>query len=197
MPQKLPRVVGITGGIGSGKTLVCSVFEELGAPVYNSDKAAKRIIHQNPLVKKAICTLLGENAYTNEGEYNVPYVKEKVFNNTDLLTELNNIVHPAVADDFKEWLQSQTFPYVIKESALLLKESIDAFFNVIYCSTKASERIQRIKQRDPNRSFKEIEAIINQQDFNLPQNDKLLVLNNNEEDSILMQILNWHKGFIN
>lgn len=197
MPQKLPRVIGITGGIGSGKTLVCSIFEELGAPVYNSDKAAKRIINQNTLVKEAICTLLGENAYTDEGEYNVSFVKEQVFNNTDLLTELNKIVHPAVADDFKEWLQAQTFPYVIKESALLLKEPIDAFYNVIYCSAKASERIERIKQRDPNRSVSEIEAIIKQQDFELPKNDKLLVLNNNENDSILNPILNWHKGFIN
>ncbi len=197
MLQKRPKNIGVTGGIGTGKTLVCNIFSELGAPVYNSDVEAKKIICENKAVIKSIKELLGEEAYQNNGSYNVGFVKTKVLNQQSLLEQLNNIVHPAVALHYKEWLNQQTFPYVVKESALLLKQSIEDFYKVIYCTVTNTERFKRIQKRDPERSLSEINKILEQQDFSVPKSDKILTLNNNSNSPILETILNWHKGFLN
>ena len=94
-------VVGVTGGIGSGKTYVCSLFAKKGIPVYNTDIEAKKLMNTNASVKEAIGELLGSKSYTN-GVLNRPYIAEKIFNNAALLKKMNAIVHPAVALDFEK-----------------------------------------------------------------------------------------------
>ena len=114
-------IVGLTGGIGSGKTTVAKLFHKLGVPIYVSDIEAKRIMITNEKVITEIKKLLGDEAYNDENELNRSYISEKVFKNKSLLNELNSIVHPAVAEDFLNWYKDQKAGYVIKESAILFE----------------------------------------------------------------------------
>jgi len=110
--------VGISGGIGSGKTLVCTIFQILGVSIYNSDLKAKKIMETNQQVKKEIIKLLGEESYLNNLTLNRKYIAKKVFNQKELLSKLNDIVHPAVRQDAEIW--SENLP---KDSGYYLRES--------------------------------------------------------------------------
>ena len=114
-------IVGLTGGIGSGKTTVANLFNKLGVTIYVSDIAAKRIMVTNEKVITAVKNLLGDEAYTNVNELNRSYISDQVFKNKLLLNDLNSIVHPAVAEDFLNWYKDQKVEYVIKESAILFE----------------------------------------------------------------------------
>jgi len=153
--------IGITGGIGSGKSTVCKVFEVLGVPVYYADYEAKQLIVKNERVKTAIINLLGPESYVRK-IYNVEYVKKKVLANKQLITSLNNIVHPAVAKHFENWLKKhKDVPYILKEAAIMNKGIGQD--RIIYVSAYASIRLQRILKRDPERSSEEIELIMSNQ----------------------------------
>ena len=102
----LPKIIGLTGGIGSGKSSVARLLEEFDYPVYYSDDRAKCIVEETESVKNQIIQLLGDESYQN-GHYNKSFVAEKVFNNHDLLTQLNSIIHPAVKDDFDNWFENE------------------------------------------------------------------------------------------
>src|SRR5215813_6672889 len=103
-PLSTPKIIGLTGGIGSGKTTVAKFIEEFGFPVYYSDDRAKDIVNDNDNLKGKIKELLGEESYDENGLYNRKFVADKVFNNKDLLQSLNEIIHPAVRIDFEEWV---------------------------------------------------------------------------------------------
>lgn len=141
-------IVGLTGGIGSGKTWVSSLFLELGIPVYISDIEAKNIMHTDPKVKKAIITLFGNEAYNNK-KLNKDFISKKVFTNKELLNQLNAIVHPAVANHFNIWYNNQKVPFVLKESAILFEigghKKCDF---TILITAPVTERIRRVQQRD-------------------------------------------------
>src|SRR6185503_17591874 len=114
--------IGLTGGIGSGKSTVAAIFKTLGVPVYDSDQRAKHLMNFNEGLKNRIIDLLGAEAYSKEGEINRTWIAERVFTNRDLLLQLNAIVHPAVHGDLKEWAvqpQQLSAPYLIQESAIL------------------------------------------------------------------------------
>lgn len=155
-------IVGLTGGIGSGKTWVSSLFSELGVPVYISDIEAKKLMHTNSTVKKAIIELFGDQAY-EKGKLNRGFISQKVFNNKALLKKLNAIVHPAVADHFMDWYSNQKSTFVIKEAAILFEiggeKKCDA---TILVTAPVEERIRRVKQRD-NISAEAIKQRINNQ----------------------------------
>ncbi|MBL7937310.1 MAG: dephospho-CoA kinase [Bacteroidia bacterium] len=124
-------IIGLTGGIGSGKTIVSKIFETMGCAIYNSDDRAKAL-YFNPITKRAIIELLGNEAYLNANEINKSYISTKVFSNTNLLHQLNAIIHPAVKEDFiqfKNKLTSGTI--IIKESALLFETGI--YKDLDYC----------------------------------------------------------------
>ena len=120
-PLSAPKIIGLTGGIGSGKTTVAKFIEEFGFPVYYSDDRAKDIVNDNDDLKLKIKELLGDEAYDEKGFYNRKFVAEKVFNDKDLLQSLNEIIHPAVRTDFEEWVKKQTKYLVFKETALLFE----------------------------------------------------------------------------
>ena len=147
--------VGLTGGIGSGKSTVAKFFESFGVPVYTADERAKKLMH-NPDIMIAIKALLGEGAYSPQGSLNRKYVADIVFNNSDFLQKLNNIVHPEVAKDFKFWAQAQDAPYVVKEAAILFENGQYAFsdFNILVTAPK-KERLARVMRRD-NADEKEV-----------------------------------------
>jgi len=155
-------IVGLTGGIGSGKTWVSSLFEDLGIPIYISDIEAKKIMHLNKEVKNSIIELFGDQAY-EEGQLNRGLISKKVFSNKDLLNQLNAIVHPAVDLHFKNWYANQKSPFVIKESAIIFEIGAEKKCDATILITAPKEiRIQRVQKRD-SISVKAIELRMNNQ----------------------------------
>ena len=141
-------IVGLTGGIGSGKTTVAKMFMELGVPVYLADVEAKKLLAENTEVQKKVIDILGEQAYKNE-EPDRAYIAEKVFKNKNLLTSLNKIIHPAVKIHFENWYASQNAPYVLKEAAILFESGSYKDCNAIITVTAPEEiRINRVILRD-------------------------------------------------
>jgi len=155
-------IVGLTGGIGSGKTTVAKLFNDLGVPIYVSDIEAKRIMGTNEKLINAIKELLGEKAYNNK-ELNRAYISGKVFENKGLLNELNKLVHPAVAEDFLNWYNEQDAQYVIKESAILFESG--SYKNcdlVITVTAPLEERINRVVLRDAVTRKQVLHRVMNQ-----------------------------------
>ncbi|HOK61510.1 MAG: dephospho-CoA kinase [Tenuifilum sp.] len=141
--------VGVTGGIGSGKTLVCKILEVLGYPVFYSDLVAKSITDTDPEVMEKVKGLFGNNIYPN-GKLNRKKVAELVFANDTLLKELNSIIHPAVARSFEQWcLQNAKSGLVFKESAILFETGIFRELHKTILVTAPEElRIKRVVERD-------------------------------------------------
>jgi dephospho-CoA kinase len=156
------KVIGLTGGMGSGKTTVANFFKELGTPLYIADDKAKTLMNTSAEVKSKIIDLLGEKAY-RDGILDRKYVAAQVFNFEEKLEKLNSIVHPAVATDFENWKNSQNSPYVIYEAAILFEKGghkkCDA---VILVTAPYEERIKRLKSRDKS-SEEDIEARVKHQ----------------------------------
>ena len=141
-------VVGLTGGIGSGKSTIAKAFAALGIAVFNSDEQAKALIATDTQVKERIIAAFGEEAYQN-GEYNRAYIAQIVFNNSEKLAILNGIVHPALAEYFKQWAKAQTSPYVLKEAAILFESGSYKDCDYIITVTAPEEvRIARVMARD-------------------------------------------------
>lgn len=169
-PEPASKIIGLTGGIGSGKTTVAHFIEEFGFPVYYSDDRAKTIVNDNQNVKTKIKQLLGNEAYDENGLYDRKYVAEKVFNNKDLLQKLNEIIHPAVRIDFEEWVKKQTKYLVFKETALLfeLKLNLQCYKSILV-TAEDNIRIKRVMDRD-GKTYREVEAIMEKQ---MPEKDKI------------------------
>ncbi|TMM56913.1 dephospho-CoA kinase [Maribacter algarum] len=141
-------IVGLTGGIGSGKTTVANFFKELGVPIYNSDKEARKLMRTSKKVKNAIIELLGEEAFTGK-KLNKTLISDKIFNNKKLLQKLNSIVHPAVRAHFVKWEKKQDAPYVIQETALIFENKSQDFYDkIILVVALEAQRIQRVSERD-------------------------------------------------
>ena len=148
MKNNQPFIAGITGGIGSGKTTAAKFFEELGVPVYNSDTRAKIIQNENSEVKVKIIEAFGDEAY-NESGLNRDYIAKQVFNNNEKLKQLNQIVHPAVFNDFEKWKQQQTSNIVMKEAAILIESGSYKDCNVVISVlVDLEKRIERTMMRD-------------------------------------------------
>ena len=140
--------VGLTGGIGSGKTTVANFFSELGIPVYNADLEAKKIMNSSALVKKKLIKAFGKEAYI-KGKLNSTFIASIVFSDKSKLDIINNIIHPEVGKDFLSWVKKQEAPYVIEESAILFENDLIGHFDYIITVTAPVEvRINRIIKRD-------------------------------------------------
>lgn len=141
--------IGLTGGIGSGKSTVAQFFEGLGIAVYYADIEAKKLMMENSTLKMGILKLFGTESYLNDGSINRSYIASKVFGNTRNLRELNKLVHPLVATHFEAWCAQQTSIYVIKEAAILFEN--EGYKNCDYTlliTAPKELRIQRVQQRD-------------------------------------------------
>jgi len=191
--------IGITGGIGSGKTTICKVFELLGIPIFYADTVAKSIMHTDPFLKDEILKTFGEQSYLNNGELNRPYISSLVFNNESELNKLNALVHPAVFRAFDKWLAiNSDAPYIIKEAALLFEtESYKMCdLSVLVVSPEAS-RIRRVIARD-GISHDEILLRMKRQ---LSDEEKIKladhILVNDEKSLLIPQILGLHQQFLN
>ena len=156
------KVVGLTGGIGSGKSTVAAMFEELGVAVFNSDEQAKAIIATDTQLKQQITAAFGKEAYVG-GVYNRAYIAQLVFADAHKLSLLNSIVHPALAQHFKQWTQQQKGVYVLKEAAILFESGsyTDCDF-IITITAPEAVRLARAMKRDGS-SEAQIKARIRQQ----------------------------------
>lgn len=187
---------GITGGIGSGKSVVCRIFNSLGIPVYNADEAAKKLMQYDESVKQQLKIVLGD-VYDESGELNRKRVAELIFQNRSLLIAINNIVHPAVIADYAEWEQQVQAPYCIREAAILFESgSNKGLDKIILVDAPEEIRVQRIMQRD-HRTREEIEAIMKQQ-WSSEKKKELsdYVIMNDEKQALLPQVLNLHQLFM-
>ncbi|UXP33805.1 dephospho-CoA kinase [Reichenbachiella agarivorans] len=191
------KKIGVTGGIGSGKSTVCEIFRSLGIPTYDADTRAKALMNENPLIKTQIIAAFGEEAY-QDGVLNRAYLADQVFTKGENTQVLNSIVHPAVGKDFEAWASEQNSPYVIKEAALLIEsgsyQSLDALINV---TSPMEIRIARIKKRDSFRSEEEIKGIINKQLSDEERNRIAdYILHNDEQQLLIPQVLALHEKFL-
>jgi dephospho-CoA kinase len=141
-------VVGLTGGIGSGKTTVARIFKSLGIAIYIADDHAKRLMVEDLHLKESIQSVLGAQAY-QEGLLNKKYIASQIFGNSEKLKQINDLVHPAVAKDFGQWRKQQSSPYVIKEAAILFENGSYRLndFNLMVVAS-VEERIRRVIARD-------------------------------------------------
>ncbi len=180
--------IGLTGGIGSGKSLVAKILETKHIPVFYSDDEAKSIVNTNVKVKSEIIALLGPEAYTETG-YNRNYVAQRVFQSPEELAKLNQIIHPAVRQAFDQFVVSSKVPYVFNEAAILFETGAYKTFDfmVLVCSPEKL-RLERLLNRDKT-STEEIKLRMEKQwsdDEKRPLAD--FVIENNEKDSLLEQI---------
>ena len=175
-------IVGLTGGIGSGKTTIGKYFASCGIPVYIADDEAKALMNRSKVIKRKLVKLFGKSAY-KEGKLNRPYLASKIFNDKTLLQEMNAIVHPKVASHFKRWIKKQDAPYIIKEAAIIFENNLQYQYDFIIAVVADEDlRINRVMQRD-GATRKKIESIIANQ---LPDEDKIkrsdfVILNNDLE----------------
>ncbi|MFT6843862.1 MAG: dephospho-CoA kinase [Flavobacteriales bacterium] len=184
-------IVGITGGIGSGKSTIAKVFESLGYPVYQADAAAKQCYVQNPALKKAVVHLLGKESYTGTGTLNTAFISQQVFSDEEKLKKLNALVHPAVKEHYQQWLTKHAAAkLIVKEAAILIEtgghKEVDF---TILVTTRKQIRIQRVLKRD-SLTLAEIENRINKQwtdEQKIPFAD--LIINNDNSALILDTLL--------
>lgn len=182
--------VGVTGGIGSGKSTVCKVFAALGIPVFDADVTARQLMNNDPTLLKQLVHLFGPSIYLPDQTIDRKYLAGIVFNNPTLLHELNNIVHPAVRDAFNRWLEQQKAPYIIHEAAILFESGFYKMMDkTITVVASESERISRVTSRDRLTAEQVRERIRNQ--WNDEQRMKLadFVIRNNNTDLITPQIM--------
>lgn len=155
-------IVGLTGGIGSGKTTVAKEFKKIGVPVYIADEEAKRLMNRSKVIKRKLINLFGENTYIDD-KLNRPFIADIIFNDTMYLQKMNAIVHPKVARHFEKWTLKQNAPYVIKEAAILFENGGYTQCDYIITVTAPIEvRIQRLLKRDDTTKDK-IKAIMKNQ----------------------------------
>ena len=152
-------IVGLTGGIGSGKTTVAKQFSEMGIPVYIADEEAKGLMRRSKIIKRKLIKLFGDEAYIDD-ELNKPFLANIIFNDKRYLQKMNAIVHPKVARHFQKWVIKQDTPYVIKEVAILFENGGHKACDFVITVTAPIEtRIKRLLKRD-NTSKEKIEAIM-------------------------------------
>ena len=190
------KKIGITGGIGSGKTYVASVFQSLGIPIFNADIQAKKLMTYSGKLRKLVKEEFGNEIYKN-ADLNKEKLASIVFSNSDKLQKLNSLVHPIVKEEFNNWCNSQTSPYVIKEAAILFESKSHLGLDAVICVSAPLElRMKRLLNRD-DYSEKEIKKRIENQ-ISQEEKEKLsdYIIVNDEKELLLPKIIKIHKKLL-
>ncbi|MCC6288176.1 MAG: dephospho-CoA kinase [Chitinophagaceae bacterium] len=188
--------VGLTGGIGSGKSLIAHIFEVLDIAVYYADAAAKTIMNNDEILKAEIIKHFGAESYA-DGMLNRKYIASKVFGNNEQLTLLNSLVHPATIRDAEKWMQQQTSPYTIKEAALIFESGSQEHLDyVIGVYAPKSLRILRTMQRDNISRDEVLKRMNNQINEEIKMRLCDFVIYNDEQKAILPQVLALHEQLL-
>lgn len=189
--------IGITGGIGTGKSTVCRIFELLNVSIYYSDDRAKELMNTNSNIRKAIIEQFGNDSY-KEQVLDRNYLAKKVFQNKENIHKINQIVHPVVAQDFEKWCNEQKGAYILKETALMFETNAHLQMNQIICVTAPLElRIARTLNRDAYRTKSDVLKIIEKQ---LSEEEKIrrsdYVISNDNSQLLIPQVLAIHKQIL-
>ena len=188
--------VGLTGGIGSGKSTVARIFEVLGIPVYYADIAAKRLMNEDAALRSAITDLFGREAYSNN-ILDRKYISSIVFSEPSKLALLNSLVHPATKKDAEAWMQQQTVPYAIHEAALIFEAKVsERLDQVIGVSSPLELRIKRAMERDKVGRDEILKRMRQQLDEDLKMSKCDFVLINDEQHLLIPQVLDLHEKLI-
>lgn len=182
--------VGITGGIGSGKSIICDVLKTLGYPVYNSDNQAKWLMNNHPELKLQLIGLFGSELYLND-QLNKPFLAELIFKDSEIRKKVNELVHPIVRQDFKNWCLDQHTNLVFQESALLLETgNAQSFDSIILVVAPESTRIERVAMRDSKLLSEINNRIQSQLTDTEKQNKANFTIYNGKKDRVFPQIMN-------
>ena len=189
-------IVGLTGGIGSGKTTIGKRFASFGVPVYIADDEAKALMNRSKVIKRKLIQLFGELAYV-DGKLNRPYLASQIFNDKSLLSKMNAIVHPKVGAHFKRWLKKQDAPYIIKEVAIIFENNLEYQYDYIISVVADKDlRIDRVIKRDSS-SKEKVESIMRNQ---LPDSEKIeksdFVIYNNDLELAYSQVQEIHQEIL-
>ena len=190
--------VGLTGGIGSGKSTVAGVFEVLGIPVAYADREAKRIMNEDPLLRQQIIHYLGAEAYTGQ-QLNRPYLAAQVFTDTEKLALLNSLVHPATIAAGEQWMEQQKnrAPYAIREAALIFEsDSVRHLDFVIGVFAPPTLRMHRVLQRDKLTREEVLQRMKNQIDEDIKMRLCDAVIYNDEQHPVIPQVLSLHERLL-
>lgn len=190
------KKIGLTGGIGSGKTMVAKIFETLGIPVYYADSAAKHLMNNDPFLRHQLVSVFGEQVYTSDG-LNRAYLASVVFNDKHRLEQLNALIHPVTIQHAEEWMKKQKAPYVIKEAAILFETgSAEHLDHVIGVSAPSHVRIQRVMDRD-GLTAADVKKRMDQQiseSMKMKLCDYIIV--NDEVELVIPQVLELHEKLL-
>ena len=197
--MKTPYQVGITGGIGSGKSLVCKIFQCFGIPVYDADSHAKALMTTDGILISNIQKEFGHLSYNADGSVNRNYLGKTVFNDPEKLKKLNSLVHPRVKEDYVMWVKNNDHhPYVLKEAALLFEAGSNKELDkIIVVHAPEDLRIKRVLSRDAHRTEELVKDIMKNQ---MAEKEKLnradFILYNDENQLLIPQVLELHQKFI-
>ncbi|PIQ47086.1 MAG: dephospho-CoA kinase [Cytophagales bacterium CG12_big_fil_rev_8_21_14_0_65_40_12] len=186
-----PFLVGITGGIGSGKSTVCRIFETLGVPVYYADDRAKLLLKEDEVLRNEVISCFGKKSYLSNGGLNRVYLADRVFKVDSELQKLNSLVHPAVARDFQRWAQLNEHKILLKEAALLIENQTYKSMNYLITVLAPEKlRIERVLMRDAHRSKEQIRDILSKQvDDELRKSKSDLLVHNDGNRLLVPQVL--------
>ena len=189
--------VGITGGIGSGKSTICKVFKQLGIAVYDADARGKAVLEENEDVKEKVVEAFGIGAYNENGSVNRLFLAEQVFSKPVALEKLNGLVHPAVRVDFESWIDEQTGAYVIKEAAILIESgAYKEVDEIIVVNANEESRIRRVMNRDQVEESKVRERMNAQLSDAERASYASHIIDNNDDQLVIPQILQIHEDII-
>ena len=184
--------LGVTGGIGSGKTSVCRVFSVLGIPVFSADNEAREVMDIDTSIMLRINTITGKNLYSS-GSLDRSELAKLIFNNSRLLEKVNSLVHPVVFSRFREWVRRQDAPYVIMEAAILFESGADKIVDrIMTVVAPVEQRIERVIRRNMLTSDQVMERMRNQLDDEIRIQRSDYVVRNSENDMIIPAILKIH-----
>ncbi len=187
--------IGLTGGIGSGKSVIAHVFEVLGIPVYYADEAAKRLMLEDPALRKSITGHFGEASY-RDGSLDRAYLSSLVFNDPAKLSLLNSLVHPATMRDSQAWTEKQKGPYIIHEAALIFEAGVDKMLDhVIGVQAPVELRVTRVMERDGTTREEVMKRMNNQMDEETKMNHCDYLIVNDEQTLVIPQVIDLHKQF--
>jgi len=187
-----PLQIGITGGIGCGKSIVSRIFSTLGIPLYDADTRARVLMHTDPTLRQQISETFGAEAYLPDGSLNRTYIASRVFSDEAQVKVLNSLVHPRVKEDYQQWRQQhRQVPYTLREAALLFEAQAYRDLDAVIVVTAPLElRIRRVVQRDPHRTEADTLAIIARQ---MPEEEKIrradYLIRNDETQLVIPQVL--------
>ena len=192
----MAKRLGVTGGIGSGKTTVCRIFRVLGIPVFVADNVARDVMENEPDIRAAINLITGKDLYTH-GNLDRKELARIIFNRPDLLRKVNAAVHPEVLERFNRWASASDSPYVIMEAAILFEAGADSLVDrVVTISAPVEERISRVMGRNELTREEVIRRINNQLGDEEREEQSYYVINNSDNEMIIPEILKIHEDMI-